>query len=537
MKLIFSERVAILLFTVILNSHVVGQDGSINIEEFKAHMKFLSDDRLQGRFPGSAGGDIASLYIASQFERSGLRPFSESTGFFQDVSLELVKVDYPSVRFVLTVKGIEEILRPSDEVLLVSRGNTDLVEASGDLIFAGYGVVAPEYGWDDYKDTDVRGKIVVCFNSQPNFSSPNHIPGNLTYYFHPEYKAGVAFGKGAIGLLLVNEKQSLFSWDVWKEILSRPDVPDLGFKAPLKLISYTTQEVFERLLIKAGMHLDDLTEQTVKNDFRPMELPIKLNVSFSQSSETLSSPNVIGVIPGKDNPDEAIVFVAHYDHLGIGRPVNGDSIYNGAIDNASGTAALISLATYFSRNPQKRSIVFIASTAEELGLLGVYHYLNNPAFRPEKTIIGFNMDMMSFFGKRDSVDLSPVPYSDAEVIIKDLVGRTGVAVRNHLIDRQLINFRTESFLFAMFDILMPRIQLSGNLLSISKKEYQEIMKSGGLGYHMPIDSIRPWFRYEGVMQELEILRTLGLHYANDGIKPNFNAKNPYAPAKLLWCKP
>jgi len=516
---------------------VHAQKNDISIDEFKAHLKFLSDDKLQGRSPGTLGGDIAAMYIASQFERCGLKPISDEQGYFQQVPMKCIKTDYSSAEFLISRSGFSESIKPSEEIILISREDKESVDYTGELIFVGYGVEAPEYDWDDYNGIDVSGKIVVCLNEHPVFKTPGYKSGNTTYYGHWEYRPKIAFEKGAKGILIIHETNAAFPWSIWQNFLSMPDFSIEDLKAPLPLVSHITEQAFDRALNHVGLTTKNLIEKAKKKDFSPFALNLNIKTAFKQSSKEFRSPNVIGAVQGYEKPKEAIIFMAHYDHLGIMKPVGNDSIYNGVVDNASGVAALLTLADYFSKHPVKRTVVFLSTTAEETGFLGSEYYLKYPVIPAENTIIGVNMDMMSFLGRKDSIDLPPLFYTDAT----ETISRIGREMGLHLVlsdyDSEFTNFRLDSYPFALYDIVTLNItnyQIKGNYQSIPKSELNDIIKAGGLNYHTPFDEIKPWFRYDGILQELELARNIVIHYANDGIKPKFIKENPFEPAKKLW---
>lgn len=518
---------------------VNAQETGINIDEFKAHLKFLSDDKLQGRSPGTLGGDIAAMYIASQFERCGLKTISAEQGYFQKVPIKCVNTEYSSAEFTISGSGFEETIKPYEEVMMISRENKESISYSGGLVFVGHGAIAPEYGWDDYKGIDVKGKIVVCLDNHPEFQSHGYKPGNTTYYGHWEYKPKIAFDKGAIGILVIVEDNAKFPWHLWQWYLSTVSYGQNKFVANIPLISYITENAFDKVLKHSGLSVKSLAEKAANKNFAPFQIQLNLRTSFSQNSKQFESPNVIGIIPGFKTPGEAVIFMAHYDHLGIGKSVKGDSIYNGAIDNASGTAALLTLASYFSKHPAKRSIIFLATTAEEMRFQGVEYYLENPVIPNEKTVFGVNMDMLWFLGRRDSFELSPLLYTDAKETIRGIVSKIDLGLILSDFDGEFINFRLDSYPFALHDIVTLNImdnQIKVDYPSMSKNEINEIINVGGLNYHTPFDEIKPWFMYDGILQEIEIAKEVGIHYANDGVKPKFDEGNPFAPAKALWIK-
>lgn len=518
---------------------VNAQETGINIDEFKAHLKFLSDDKLQGRSPGTLGGDIAAMYIASQFERCGLKTISAEQGYFQKVPIKCVNTDYSSAEFTISGSGFEETIKPYEEVMMISRENKESISYSGGLVFVGHGAIAPEYGWDDYKGIDVKGKIVVCLDNHPEFQSHGYKPGNTTYYGHWEYKPKIAFDKGAIGILVIVEDNAKFPWHLWQWYLSTVSYGQNKFVANIPLISYITENAFDKVLKHSGLSVKALAEKAANKNFAPFQIQLNLKTSFSQNSKQFESPNVIGIIPGFKIPGEAVIFMAHYDHLGIGKSVKSDSIYNGAIDNASGTAALLTLASYFSKHPAKRSIIFLATTAEEMRFQGVEYYLENPVIPNEKTVFGVNMDMLWFLGRRDSFELSPLLYTDAKETIRGIVSKIDLGLILSDFDGEFINFRLDSYPFALHDIVTLNImdnQIKGDYPSMSKNEINEIINVGGLNYHTLFDEIKPWFMYDGILQEIEIAKEVGIHYANDGVKPKFDEGNPFEPAKALWIK-
>lgn len=521
-----------------LTKNVLAQNPDLNIDEFKAHLKFLSDDKLSGRSPGTLGGDLAAMYIAAQFERCGLQPISPEQGYLQQVPVKNVKTDYSSAEFTISGNGFQEKFKPFDESLIISRLDKDTVDIEGELVFVGYGVIAPEYGWDDYKGKDVKGKIVVCLSNQPEFQSPDYNPGNTTYFGHWEYKPKIAFDKGAKGILFIVENNAFLPWQLRQIFLSSSNHGENTIMAPLPLISGILENAFDRVLQHNGLSVKVLIEKASKKAFNPFPLELNLKTSFIQNSEKFKSPNVIGFVPGTLKPLEAVILLAHYDHVGIGTVVNGDSICNGAIDNASGTSALVTLASYFAKHPAKRSIIFLATTAEERGFLGAEYYLKNPVISLEKTIIGLNMDMLNFMGRKDSVELTPVFFTGAKEAIRELIGKMKVGLILSDFDAQFLNFRLESYPFALHDIVtlnLANLKIRSDN-SVSQSVISEIKQAGGLNYHTPFDEIKPWFRYDGILQEMQIAKEIITYYANDGVKPKFNKQNPFAPAKSLWSK-
>lgn len=531
-------KVMILILTFNASS-IFAQNTNFLISEYKGHLNFLADDLLHGRFSGEPGGNIAALYIASQFEAMGLLPVSNKQGYYQSVPIKSFTTNYKTVDIKISGKDINETVQPFDEFLIHSSLKEEEIELEGDLVFVGYGIEASEFDWDDFKGQDLKGKILVFLSDHPKFKSPRYTTGNKTYYGHWEYKPKMAFDKGAKGILIIHENQAAFSWNNWQDYLAHMFYGENTIKAELPLISLINEDAMDRILIKAGLTTKELIEKANVVDFSPIDLQLSMKAKFAQQINEFTSPNVIGQIPGSENTNEAIIYMAHYDHLGIGNTINGDSIYNGAIDNASGIAGLITLAEYFTKHPTKRSIIFLATTAEEIGFLGAEYYLNNPVMALENTIIGLNLDMLSFLGTKDSIELSPVVYTDAIETIREISRKMNLELILSNYDNEFINFRLDSYPFAMHDIVTLNIlnlHIRGNYLSMPDSEKNDIIEAGGLNYHTPFDEVKPWFRYDGILQELELAKEVGIYYATDGLKPKFDKENPFAPAKLLWNK-
>ncbi|MCE5206234.1 MAG: M28 family peptidase [Porphyromonadaceae bacterium] len=514
-----------------------GNDKSLlDTTGFKRDLFILSSDSMEGRMPGTRGGKRAADYIANRFRQYGLIPCSADQGYFQKVNIESFQPDYTTAKISITGKNFEEKIIPYNEMILISRDEKPSVDVEGDLVFVGYGTVAPEYEWDDYKNVDVSDKIVVCLFNHPDFRSPDYTAGQTTYYGKFDCKAETAFRKGAKGILFIFQ-EDLFPYDHWQNVISNFSFGDYAPSSKIPMVSYITESAFDRIMANEKMNLSQLIEKADSKDFHPFPLSMKIHASFKQKIKKYSTHNVIGYVRGTKRPDEAFIYMAHYDHLGVMRPVQGDSIYNGAIDNASGTAGIISLAKYFSVHPPERSVVFLATTAEELSFQGVFHYLAHPLIPLEKTIAGVNIDMMDFLGSTDSINLSQLQYTDAYNAVKSVTDEMNIGLNASGIDKMYLNFRLESYPFALHDILMLNLvfkDIGNHHDAVSDNQLEMIKSMGGLNYHTPFDEIKPWFRYDGILQELELAKNIGLFYSNKGKKPIFRDNNPYEPAKTMW---
>ncbi len=506
--------------------------------EYKNNLAILSDDNMQGRLPGTEGATRAANYIASQFKKIGLTPVSNN-GYFQQVNIHSYQPDYKHTSFVISGKNFKEQIVPFDEIVFTSKQDNKTAQIEGELVFVGYGVVAPEYNWDDYKGADVKNKIAVCLLNHPDFQSPLYKKGETTYYGSFQSKAETAFRKGAKGIIFIVQKDGKFQFPGWQNYIKNISFGDYSIDSKIDLVSFIEEDAFNRVLNNLKTSTGDLVRKADNRDFLPYSMSLQVNTSFEQHVKNFTSPNIVGYIKGTENPDEAFIYMSHYDHLGVLRPENGDSIFNGAIDNASGTAGTILLAHYFSTHPQKRTVIFVATTAEEMAFQGILHYIKNPVIPMEKTVAGINLDMMNFLGKAGSIELKPLAFTNAINQIKEITAKENLELELSKSDSEYLNFRVESYPFALHDVLVMNLvfeQIPEKYPSLSKGQLKAIMDDGGLNYHTPFDEVKPWFRYDGILQELELARQIGVYYANEGVKPKFNSDNPFIPAKKMWIK-
>src|SRR5437667_4237235 len=358
----------------------------ISENALRAHIKFLSDDRLEGRGTGARGGETAALYIAEQFEALGLKGAGPQGSFWQPVSLVGVKAD-PKTE--LRIKGAEkaEAFKFADDFVAFTGAQTEHVSIKADLVFVGYGIEAPEQKWNDYKGPaeDYSGKILVMLVNDPPATKeePNLFGGRtLTYYGRWTYKYEEAARRGAVGAILLHTDQSAgYPWSVvrtsngsWRFDIARSGNDPTPF---LKIRSWMTDDAARRMIKLAGQDLDELRAKAATRNFQPVNLGLKGKIDLTSEVKRVEAPNVAGILRGRDPKlrYEYVVYSAHWDHLGIGAPdKTGDTIYNGAVDNASGVASVIAMAQALTRLPPaqrpRRSSLFLFPTSEEQGLLG-----------------------------------------------------------------------------------------------------------------------------------------------------------------------
>jgi Zn-dependent M28 family amino/carboxypeptidase len=384
----------------------------IDPDHIRAHVRFLSHDLLEGRGTGQRGGDIAAEYIATQFWLYGLKPAGDNGTFFQKVPMAGI-TPAAETTFELAPKRGEVLqLTPLDQYVAYDETQRPSDDIDADIVYVGYGIEAPEYQWDDYKGIDVRGKVLLMLVNEPNSDDPNFFKGRaLTYYGRWTYKYEEAARKGAVGAILIHKSDmASYPWEVVRNSNSG-EKSFLKSDAPqLKAAAWVQLEVARQLAQKSGMDLDKMMTDAQSRNFHPVPLPVKLRAHMVSKVRPFSSNNVLGVLPGTDPKlkGEAVMYTAHYDHLGIRPDMPGDNIYNGARDNATGCGILIELARVFAQSQAKprRSVLFASVTAEEQGLLGSEYLGKHPPIPAGKIALDLNFDDVPPLGSPEEVEAS-----------------------------------------------------------------------------------------------------------------------------------
>src|SRR5436189_489516 len=428
-----------------------------------AHIKMLASDELEGRALGSKGEELSIKYISDQFKQIGLSPGNPDGTYFQEVPLAGIKTT-PSASFA--VGGKTTILNyPDDYVASSARLQNEIKVENSSIVFVGYGIVAPEYGWDDYKDVDVHGKTLLMLINDPpipNAKDPGKLDEKMfggramTYYGRWMYKYEIAAKKGAAAAIIIHETgPAAYPYSVvrtsWSKENFELDAPDRNSGA-VSVRSWITLDVAKKLLRDSRQDFDALKNSAISKDFRPVGLNAKLSFEIKQQVRSFKSHNVIAKLDGSDSKlkDEYVIFSAHWDHLGKHPELYGDQIFNGAADNASGVAAVISLGRAFTKlNPApKRTLIFLATTAEEAGLLGAKYYALHPLYPLAKTLADINIDSMNVWGKtRDVEDTSFGMSTLDDALAKRAQAQGRTAIANPRSEKGSI-YRADNFEFA-----------------------------------------------------------------------------------------
>ena len=495
-----------------------------------AHIKILSSDEFEGRAPGSKGEELSIKYISDQFRSIGLKPGNPDGSYFQEVPLAGIKSD---PKMVLTVAGKPpmELKYPDDFVASSARLQPEIKVDNSDLIFVGYGVVAPEYGWDDYKDVDVRGKTILMLINDPAVPDPND-PSKLdekmfkgkamTYYGRWTYKYEIAAQKGAAAAIIIHETEpAAYPWQVvrssWAKENFELDNPNKNMDA-LPARSWITLDVAKKLFADCGQDFDALKKSAITKDFRPVALNAKANIEIKQTLRSFKSHNVIGRFEGADPnlKDEYIIYTAHWDHLGRHPELQGDQIFNGAVDNASGDAAVITLASAFPKAdpPPKRSVLFMCTTAEEAGLLGAKFYAEHPPYPLEKTLADINIDSMNVWGKTRDIEDVSFGFSTMDDALAAAAKRQGrTAIPNSRPEKGAI-YRADNFEFSKVGVPSLYIGKGEHLLSRPENAPLRSDEFDSKDYHQVTDQVNPDWDLAGAVQDVDLLFEVGYQVAN-----------------------
>jgi Zn-dependent M28 family amino/carboxypeptidase len=472
----------------------------IDTNNFKTHVQKLSSDEMEGRAPGSKGEELATAYIGDYFKSLGLKTQMQAAPF----------VGITSSASPLRLTGDKpRTLKYGDEFMAWSKQQKDSVSVNADLVFAGYGVVAPEYDWNDFKDS-VKGKVIVVLINDPQLDDPKMFGGKaMTYYGRWTYKFEEAARQGAAGALIIHETELAgYPWQVVRGSWSGEQFdmvrPDKG-ASTVPLQGWITHEVAADLFKSAGFDFADMKKKALEKDFKPIPLKMRASIQVTNKMRNVDSKNVIGVLEGQV-PDEYVMYTAHWDHFGIGEPVNGDKIYNGAVDNASGVALIMDIARAFTKGPKpKRSIVFMAVTGEEQGLLGSAYYAENPVFPLNKTLADINIDEANVFGPNKQVTAIGFGYTTLQDVLADVLAQQGRSVVPEGEPEKGFYYRSDQFSFAKHGV--PGLYTKSMTVEASRK-----FDEGN--YHKPSDEYDPSWNLEGVIQDGDAFYQVGLRVAN-----------------------
>ncbi|MDB4886118.1 MAG: peptidase [Gemmatimonadetes bacterium] len=501
-----------------------------------ADLRFLSSDLLEGRAPATRGGRLAAEYIAAQLRGAGVEP-GVNGSYFQTVPIDVVGAQPGTI--TATASGrTTATLRHPDDVVVWAGSATPQSAARGELVFVGYGAAAPEFRWDDFKGVDVRGKVLlVLVNDPPAPAAEPALFGGraMTYYGRWTYKFEEAERRGAAGVLIVHQTERagypwhtvVGSWAKEQRMLPR----DVKLPPPLGVRGWITDSAATALLRQAGLDLAALRAQAATREFRPVSTGITIDVGFRNTVQHLQSENVVGVIRGRDPVlgRQHVAFSAHWDHLGIGPAVNGDSIYNGAADNASGVADLLAVARAAAAPPHpRRSLLFVFVTAEESGLLGSAYFAQNPTVPAAQIVAALNLDLGNTLGRTRDLSVLGEKKSSLGAQLAAFVKPNGMRLSPELHPEAGEFYRSDHFSLAKAGI--PAISIGAGDDFIGRpREWGAQQNDDYVAhrYHQPSDEYRPNMNLAGAVQLAEIVLKFGLALANDPATPTWSRDSEF----------
>jgi Zn-dependent M28 family amino/carboxypeptidase len=508
---------------------------AFSADAIRAHVRFLSSDLLEGRGPGTRGDRLAQQYIASQFEALGLEPAGDNGTFFQRVPL-LGIATVPEKTSLSFTKGGSAVLGPlafQTEYVGQDKRQVESDTIDSDVVFVGHGVVAPEYKWDDYKGLDTRGKTLVMLVDDPpaNAGEPDLVKGKArTYYGRWTYKYEIGAAKNAAAVILIHTDEAAgYGWKVVSSSWGGENsfTKNRAGDPALQFAGWITQDVARRLFQQAGLDLDTMTKAAAARDFKPVPLGVKFTGSIASVIRPFDTANVVAKIEGSDPKlrNEAVLYTAHHDHLGVGQPdERGDTIYNGAIDNGTGTGLLLELARVWAQTSPKpkRSLLFAAVSAEEQGLLGSAYYGQNPSIPAGRIALNLNFDAIPEIGKVRDVQMNGVERTTFYPVAERVTRALGLTIVPDQEPEQGHYYRSDHFSLGKVGIPAFSVDagqdVAGKPAGYGKKKSDEYREKR---YHQPSDEIQPDWDWATSVQMSQLGYWLGWEAANAPSMPNW----------------
>jgi len=512
----------------------------INPERIRAHVRFLADDLLEGRGTGQRGGDIAAEYIATQFALYGLKPAGNNGTYMQKVPLVGIASDPQTTFSLVPSHGHTIDLRSLDDYVAYDQTQQSRSDVDAEIVYVGYGIDAPEYQWDDYKGVDVRGKVLLMLLNEPPSDDLKFFKGAaLTYYGRWTYKFEEAARKGAVGAILIHQTEmASYPWDVVrnsdsgeKAALRRED------GAALKVASWIQLDVAKQLAASSGTDINKMFADARSRDFHPQTLPVHLKAHMVSKVRTFQSNNVIAILPGSDANmrDEAVLYTAHYDHLGTRPDMPGDNIYNGANDNATGCGILLELARTYAEAGQRphRSIIFAAVTAEEQGLLGSEYMGKHPPVPAGKISLDLNYDDLPPLGSPEEVEVSGSERTTFYPTVQSLAKTFRLTIRPDSHPSAGNFYRSDHFSLARVGIpafsIGEGLKYKGHDLAWGKQQADDYTAKR---YHQPSDEYRPDMDFTGDAAMARFGFALGWVAASQSKEIGWKKGDEFEPTRL-----
>jgi len=524
------KKVAIVFFVLLVCTLLLGighfaaargKRVKIDPEKIRAHVKYLASDALEGRGTGQKGGEMAAEYIAAQFKSYGLQPGSDAGTYLQSVPMVSMKT-LPQTTFSLVpANGQPVTLKNLDDFVTSNESQTESADIDAPIVFVGYGITAPEYQWDDYKGYDLKGKVALLFVNEPTSDDPSFFKGKaLTYYGRWTYKYEETARRGVVATLIIHRTDlASYGWEVVRNSWgSEKSYLEKGSTPKLQAASWIQLEVAQKLVGMAGLDLDKLFKQSQSRDFKPIELGVRLKAHVFSQMHPFVAHNVmamrVGSGPNKNN--EAVLYTAHYDHLGIDKSKTGHNIYNGAVDNATGCGILLELARAWAKlkKAPPRSILFAAVAAEEQGLLGSEHLGKRIVYLPVDPILDLNYDALAPLGIPEEVEVTGSERTSFYPTVEATAKEFGLAIRPDPRPEAGHYYRSDHFSLARVGIpsfsISEGMKFQGHDEAWGQEQANDYVKNR---YHQPADVYRDDWNFKGLAEMAAFGYELGLKAA------------------------
>jgi len=533
------------VLTVVLAAAGVlhAQSGEISGERIRAHVRFLASDLLEGRGVGARGGDLATEYIATQFALEGAKPAGDQGAYFQNFTLVGTEPQASAQLSAVSSNGGSKAIafRWLDDFVGVTFQQKPDVGFDAEAIFVGHGISAQEYRWNDYQGVDVRGKVVVLFTGEPPSDDPKFFAGPaLTYYGRWTFKYEEATRRGAIGAIIIHTTPTAsYGWNVVRSSWSKEDVAVKAAPGAhaLAFAGWVTEEAGDRIAEVLGKKAGELLKMADTRGFKATPIPLRFRLHTTSKVREISTRNVIAKVEGSDArlKDEAVIFSAHWDHLGIGEPQNGDRIYNGAVDNATGCGMLLEIARAWANLPEKprRTALFISVSAEEDGLLGSEYYAQHPVIPAGKTAVAINYDAFLPLGRYNDVGAYGAERTTVYPLVQEAAKRMGLAISPDPRPLAGSYYRSDHFMFARVGIPAFSINrgddLAGRPPGTGARLFEEFNTQH---YHQASDEYHEDWDFSGLEVYARLGFLIGMDIANVSSLPTWKAGDEFLPARV-----
>jgi Zn-dependent M28 family amino/carboxypeptidase len=523
-------------FAALLAGVLPAQDLHVSGEKIRAHVKYLASDQLEGRGVGTNGEKLATEYLASQLQASGVKPAGDNNTYFQRVPL-VGATTLPSATLTANGKIGRLALKLKTDYVGTATSQRPDNDFDAEAIFVGHGISAPEFGWDDYKGQDVRGKVLIYFTNEPPSQDPEFFAGpSLTYYGRWVYKFEEAARRGATAALIIHTTATAgYGWGVVSGSFGneKPELKLSPRENGMKLAGWLSENAGAQLMAATGKSLSQLLDMANQKSFRPMPLGIRITGHIPVKLREVNSRNVVGRVDGAGAgslKSQAVLYSAHWDHLGISLPVNGDKIYNGAVDNATGCGVVLEIARVWAALPKKpnRSALFVFVTAEEAGLLGSKYYGEHATVPPGQTAVDINYDALYPFGKTSDISATGAERTTLWPLVQRDAGRFKLSITPDPEPGQGHYYRSDHFSLARVGI--PAFSIDNGTKYIGKPaDFSKTIfeQYNSTHYHQPSDEYRPDWHFSGMEQMADFGLAMGIDVANLPALPSWNAGDEF----------